>query len=382
MVEQTVRILCAQGVGSPGTRSAERGTPVAICETASASAPRASRSALAEFLRRAGFCVLEAGTAADVLRHSLGRPDLIVLEDSLPDQEGAQLCQLLKTDPASAAIPLLFLESELKSSSPGAEEADGFLKASADSREILAWVRALLRRQDSPRMESLGRLASGIAHDFNNLLTVILGHAELLEDYLPDIGEGRSLLGGVQSAARSASQLAGQMLGLARQQPIAPESVDLNALLLEVLGILRRVCEARIEFVVEPGTLVPPVHGVPCQLTQVLLNLCLNARDAMPQGGRLTVSTETLTVMAPQTSGSLGPRPGTFVRLRVSDTGAGIPAELLPRIFEPFFTTRPGSGTGLGLATVSRIVRQHQGWIECSSELGRGSCFDVYLPVE
>jgi signal transduction histidine kinase len=357
LVEQTVRILCAQGVGG-------------------------NRPFLPEFLRRSGLSVLEATTAADVLRHSLSRPDLIILEDSLPDQEAVQLCRLLRADPASAAIPLLFLEGDTASGGAGTDEADGFLRASADPREVLAWVRSLLRRQDSPRMESLGRLASGIAHDFNNLLTVILGHAELLEDYLPDIGEGRILLRGLQSAARSASQLAGQMLGLARQQPLAPQNVDLNALLLEVLGILRRVSESRIEFVVEPGPLVPPVRGVPSQLMQVLLNLCLNARDAMPQGpGRLMVSTETLAVMAPQTAGSLGPRPGTFVRLRVADTGAGIPAELLPRIFEPFFTTRPGVGTGLGLATVSRIVRQHQGWIECSSEVGRGSCFDVYLPV-
>src|SRR5207302_551549 len=152
----------------------------------------------------------------------------------------------------------------------------------AEPREVLAWVRALLRRQDAPRMESLGRLTSGIAHDFNNLLTVIVGHAELLEECLPGLAEGRKLLSGLQSAARSATQLAGQMLGLAREQPTPAQRVELNALVLEVLGILRRVFDTRIEFTLQPGPQVPAIQGVPCHLTQILLNLCLNARDAMP----------------------------------------------------------------------------------------------------
>jgi signal transduction histidine kinase len=356
MAEPSIRILCAQGVTSP-------------------------RPSLAEFLRRAGFCTFEAATAADVLRPGPNRPDLIVLEDSLPDQEAVQVCRSLKLDPATGAVPVLLLERRTETGSTGPEEADGFLGASAEPREVLAWVRALLRRQDSPRMESLGRLTSGIVHDFNNLLTVILGHAELLEGHFPTQGEGLSLLSGLESAARSASQLARQMLDLARQQPAMPQSVDLNRLVLEVLSMLRRAFDSRIEFSVQPGTQMPPVLGVPSQLTQVLLNLCLNARDAMPQGGRLTLCTETLTLNGAERNGLPGRRAGLFVRLRVADTGAGIAAELLPRIFEPFFTTRPGLGTGLGLATVNHIVRQHQGWIECDSELGRGSSFDVYLPV-
>jgi signal transduction histidine kinase len=218
-------------------------------------------------------------------------------------------------------------------------------------------------------MEALGRIASGIAHDLNNLLTVILGHAELLEMMLPAGSSARGLLTGIQCAAETAADMTSQMLALARQQPIPPEPLDVNKVVRDLVGLLRRVFDSRIEFEIETGP-VPVIHAVPCQVTQVLLNLFLNARDAMPHGGTLTVRTELVSLTA-----------GTFARLMVADTGGGIPEELLPRIFDPFFTTRPGQGTGLGLAMVQQIARLHKGWVECRSELGRGSSFDVYLPL-
>ena len=229
----------------------------------------------------------------------------------------------------------------------------------------------MLRRQESLRLESLGRLSAGIAHDFNNLMTVILGHAHLLESSLPPASADRELLGIVGRVAETASLLSSQMLALARRQRLEPAAVDLNAMMSELLVLLRRAFSSAVVFAVEPRPQVPPVWAVPSQMMQVLLNLCLNARDAMPRGGVLTLTTELITR-----------EEGRFVRLRVSDTGAGIAADALPHIFEPFFTTRPGQGSGMGLATVQRIVRQHRGWIDCRSEAGNGSCFDVYLPAK
>jgi signal transduction histidine kinase len=213
-------------------------------------------------------------------------------------------------------------------------------------------------------------MASGVAHDVNNLLTVVLGHAGLLQPVLPAGSSARGLLTGIEKAAQSASDLANQVLALARQQETSSQAVDLNGLVHELMGLLRRVSDPRIGFEVTTADNLPAIRGVPSQLTQILLNLCLNARDAMPSGGKLRVQTALMTLAE-----------GERVRLRVADTGSGIAPELLPHIFESFVTSRPGQGTGLGLATVQRLARQHQGRVECQSEVGKGSCFDVYLPT-
>src|SRR5262245_12448483 len=230
------------------------------------------------------------------------------------------------------------------------------------------------------RDAALGQMAGGIAHDFNNLITIILGYAELVRPHVCD-DCGCELLDALEGAATQAGRLAEQLLMLARQQPLGRGSLDLSVLVQELAGLFRRVFSKQITLVVQtaPGL---RVRGVSVELTQVILNLCLNARDAMPRGGTLTLRTEIAVVERdPDSRDSEGwsrsaPRTSSFVLLRIADTGDGIPPEVLLHIFEPYFTTRPGQGSGIGLATVHRIVAEHGGWIECESEPGRGSCFD------
>jgi signal transduction histidine kinase len=337
-----VRILCAQG------RKSER---LPLCE----------------ILRRERFEVWEATTAGEVLRLAGEHPALVVLEDSLLDLPAGEVLHRLRSKTATAGLPVLYLDP--RGNGGGAGEWDGYLGPSARSAEVMAWVRVLVRRPESARLESLGRLAAGVAHDVNNLLTVVLGHAGLLESILPAGSSARGLLSGIELAAHTASDLATHLLALAREQPITPGPVDINALVQNLMALLRRAIDPRVEILLETRP-VPMVLGVPSQITQVLLNLSLNARDAMPAGGKLTVGTETLRTPA-----------GPFVRLRFADNGTGIPADVLPHVFDSFFTTRSGQGTGLGLATVRQLVGQHQGRIECTSEVGQGTCFDVFLPA-
>jgi signal transduction histidine kinase len=157
--------------------------------------------------------------------------------------------------------------------------------------------------------------------------------------------------------------------------------VLLSRCLEESLAILSRTLDPRIHIQVQAAPDLWQVHADPNQLGQVLINLCLNSRDAMPQGGQIVIEMDNVVRAAHQVQHQLDARPGNFVRLRVRDTGEGIPPEVLPRIFEPFFTTKdPGKGTGLGLSTVFGIIKQHQGWIECRSPPGQGAVFDIYLP--
>jgi signal transduction histidine kinase len=235
--------------------------------------------------------------------------------------------------------------------------------------------------RQAQKMEAIGRLAGGIAHDFNNLLTVITGNLSLLLSGLPPGDPQRDLLKTVDQSAWRAAELVRQLLGFSRQTVLWLQPTDLNGCMTEVVGILRRTIDPRVGVEVHTAADLWPVRADPGQLNQVLLNLCLNSRDAMPEGGRLLL--ETANVILDEGAAQAFPdaRPGEYVRLRVADTGAGIPAEILPRIFDPYFTTKqPGKGTGLGLGMVFGIVRQHQGWIVCSSTVGRGTSFDIYLP--
>ena len=238
-------------------------------------------------------------------------------------------------------------------------------------------------RSESTRMELVGRMAGGVAHDFNNLITVVIGHLALLRDYVAAEGPHQELLGGAEKAAAQAADLSRQLLAFLRMEPAVPEPVDLNAVVGQVLGLLRRTFDPRIHLDIrlQPG--LPRTPAIRTRLGQLLLNLCLNARDAMPHGGRLFV--ETSVAGMPIEDVRLRPqrRVGAFVRLRVADTGEGIAPMVQARMFDPAFTTKgQGQGTGLGLAIVRSVVEQHHGWIECVSGVGQGACFDVYLPLE
>ena len=228
------------------------------------------------------------------------------------------------------------------------------------------------------KMEAVGRLAGGIAHDFNNLLTVVLGNLELVRGGI-EPAVARELLSTAESAAKQAADLTRQMLGFARRQPLQPAAIDLNALTREEVTLLRHSIEPRIAIRFSAAADLHPVLADPVQVQQVLMNLCLNARDAMPEGGTIEIATANAGV--PAAAHVEGPSPEGYVCLSVSDTGLGMTEEVRAKIFEPFFTTKDvGRGTGLGLAVVYGVARQHGGWVECHSELGRGSRFDVYLP--
>jgi PAS domain S-box-containing protein len=235
--------------------------------------------------------------------------------------------------------------------------------------------------RQAQKMEAIGRLAGGVAHDFNNLLTVITGNLSLTLTSLPPGDPHREALQAVDRAAWRAAELVRQLLGFSRQTVLWLQPTDLNSCVGEVVGVLRRTIDPRVVVEVRTAPDLWAVRADPGQLNQVLLNLCLNARDAMPAGGRLLLETANLILDEAAAAASPGARPGEFVRLRVADTGEGIPADVLPRIFDPYFTTKEaGKGTGLGLAMVFGIVQQHRGWIVCTSAPGRGAAFDIYLP--
>jgi PAS domain S-box-containing protein len=238
-------------------------------------------------------------------------------------------------------------------------------------------------RRRSAQLELVGRMAGGVAHDFNNLLTSVLGHLALLRDEAAREGDAAELLAAAEKAANQAASLSGELLAFLRKGPRRPEPVDVNALVEQTAGLLRRILDPRIQVQVHPQPSLPRVEAVPSQLTQVLLNLCLNARDAMPRGGRLWLETTQEVFDGTRACQHPQRQVGAFVRLRVSDTGEGMPSAVRVRLFEPDFTTKPpGRGTGLGLSIVQQVVQKHQGWIECVSTVGDGACFDVYLPLD
>jgi PAS domain S-box-containing protein len=260
---------------------------------------------------------------------------------------------------------------------------------------VLAFFRDVTRRKEaeealkssqeellqSQKMEAIGRLAGGVAHDFNNLLTAITGYGDLL---LEEIGESDALRADTEEIIRAADRAAGltrQLLAFSRRQVLLPKVLDLNALVAEVDRLLRRLIGEDIELVVSLQGELPHVKLDPGQLEQLVINLAVNARDAMPRGGRLTISTSNLEIPPRGDPAHLGIEPGRYVTLRVSDTGIGMDPETLSKIFEPFFTTKGSrKGTGLGLATVYGTILQSGGEIRVQSQPGEGSTFTVYLP--
>ncbi len=235
--------------------------------------------------------------------------------------------------------------------------------------------------RQAQKMEAVGLLAGGIAHDFNNLLAVIVGNIALSLGSLPEGHAHRELLHAAERAGVQAAELTNQLLGFSRQTILRPVPSQLHGCVEETVRLLRRTIDPRIHLEVAAAANPWTVEADPNQMSQVLMNLCLNARDAMPDGGRLRLECENVVVEDDYARQHLEARCGDFVRLRVSDTGHGIAPEIRTRIFEPFFTTKSaGKGTGLGLAMVFGIIKQHQGWIDCYSEVGTGTRFDIYLP--
>ena len=247
-----------------------------------------------------------------------------------------------------------------------------------DVTERRSLERQLLQAQ---KMEAVGRLAGGVAHDFNNVLTAIFGYVDLLLDGLPTLSPLRPDLDEIRRAAQHAAGLTRQLLAFSRQQPLELRVLDLNELMTNMNSLLRRLLGEDIEVVTKLESTLGAVRADAGQLEQVVVNLAVNARDAMPEGGRLTIETRNADLDDSYVREHMPVRPGRYVMLALSDTGTGMSAETLSHLFEPFFTTKvPGKGTGLGLATVYGIVKQVGGYVWCYSELDFGTTFKVYLP--
>ena len=233
----------------------------------------------------------------------------------------------------------------------------------------------------SQKMEAIGQLAGGVAHDFNNLLTVIRGYSQLSLSQLKKEDPLWEKIEEIMKAADRASELTRQLLAFSRRQILESKVVDLNFLIQNMEKMLRRMIREDIELMIYPGENLGKVKADPGQIEQVILNLVVNAIDAMPSGGKLILETANVELDEGFIRSHLGAKPGRFVRLLVTDTGCGMSKEVRERVFEPFFTTKEkGKGTGLGLSTVYGIVKQSRGYIWVSSDLGRGTSFDVYLP--
>ena len=257
------------------------------------------------------------------------------------------------------------------------------LAAIMAERDDALTKRLILEEQlrHSQKMEAVGRLAGGIAHDFNNLLTAIIGYTEIVLYSLDPKDERRADAEEIGRAAMRAADLTRQMLAFSRRQVLQPKIIDLNIALSKVEPMLRRVIGEDIVMTVTGKATNAFVRVDPGQVEQVVMNLVVNARDAMPKGGRLTVETADAMLDEAALADSPDARPGAYVLLSVSDTGTGMSPEVRGRIFEPYFTTKDvGKGTGLGLSTAYGIVRQSEGHISVSSEIGLGTTFRIYLP--
>jgi signal transduction histidine kinase len=234
--------------------------------------------------------------------------------------------------------------------------------------------------QESQQLEAVGRLAGGVAHDFNNLVAAILSYADLILQSLPPNDQHRDDVEEIKRAGRHAAELTRQLVAFSRQQVLHKSVVNLNDVVRDILGLLQRLAGPSVEVVTTLERTLWFTKADRTQIEQVLMNLTTNARDAMPDGGRLTITTSNV-VVPTEASGPQLQVPGQYIRLEVTDTGTGIPDDIRAKIFDPFFTTKDvGKGTGLGLATVYGIVRQSGGSIRVESELDRGAAFTIDLP--
>ncbi|MBN1534549.1 MAG: PAS domain S-box protein [Spirochaetes bacterium] len=233
--------------------------------------------------------------------------------------------------------------------------------------------------QQAQKMEAVGRLAGGIAHDFNNLLTAIIGNAELSLMIAAEAGHEAEYIRDILATANRAAELTRQLLAFSRKQVIKPVAVNLNDLLARMERMLRRIIGEDIAISINGDPGLSPIEADPTQIEQLVVNLVVNARDAMPRGGILEISTGTA-VITEGSSAKAGPSPGSYMTISFRDSGSGMEKEIIDHIFEPFFTTKGDMGTGLGLSMVYGVVKQYRGYITVTSEVNKGSTFTVYLP--
>ncbi|MBN1478535.1 PAS domain S-box protein [Candidatus Sumerlaeota bacterium] len=266
--------------------------------------------------------------------------------------------------------------------SPIRDESGEIVAFAAVERDVTREKELEAQLRQSQKMEAVGQLAGGIAHDFNNLILGVLGFTDLAIMSLDADHPSRADLEQVREAAEKAATLTRQLLAFSRRQLLQPEDLDLNAVIANLMRMIRRMIGEHIELEVIPGQSLGTVHADRGQVEQVLLNLCVNARDAMPAGGKITIETENVVFDSGHCLSHPWAKPGPHVLMTISDTGVGMDQATLGRIFEPFFTTKEmGRGTGLGLAMVYGIMRQHGGMIQAQSEPGMGTTFKLHFPV-
>ncbi|MEI7728741.1 MAG: response regulator [Verrucomicrobiota bacterium] len=357
---------------------------------------------LERILRGAGYVSIETTSDphAVCILHRKNRYALILLDLQMPGMDGFQVMEGLTAIEANGYLPVLVITAQpdhkLRALKAGAKD---FISKPFDLAEVLLRVRnlievRLLHREAEARteqaerqfiqaqkMEVIGHLAAGVAHDFNNILMVILGQNEMITAML---GADHPLLKKteqIRHAAERAVGLTRQLLIFSRKETVQPVVLELNLVLKDLAEMLRRLIGENIELVIIPGKQIHRVKADSGHVGQVLMNLAVNARDAMPNGGKLTIATENATLDENYTRMHPGAIPGDYVILSVSDTGTGMTEEVKARLFEAFFTTKPkGTGTGLGLAICQTIVQQSGGHISVHSEWGKGTTFKVYFP--
>ncbi|MGA9452347.1 MAG: PAS domain S-box protein, partial [Verrucomicrobiia bacterium] len=274
------------------------------------------------------------------------------------------------------------LYEEETSISPVFDSNGAIVNYVAVKRDVTQEVALETQLRQAQKMEIIGQLAGGVSHDFNNILTVIQGNASLLLNAELKPAEKTECTQQILHAAERAASLTRQLLMFSRKQVMQPANLSLNEVVAQMTKMLRRVIGENISLQSNYAANLPLIHGDPGMIEQILMNLVVNARDAMPAGGGLTITTGVKRFDREQADPIPGASPGLRVWLAVSDTGHGVAPENLPRIFEPFFTTKEvGKGTGLGLATVYGIVQQHHGWITVTSEVNKGTTFQIHFPA-
>jgi two-component system cell cycle sensor histidine kinase/response regulator CckA len=354
---------------------------------------------LVQALERGGYdleyeCVETADAMKAALAH--GAWDVVLSDYTLPTFSAPSALALLRE--TDHDIPFIIVSGTI-----GEETAVAALKAGAHDflvkgrlgrlipaieRELRDVVQRRERSQleeqlrQAQKMEAIGRLAGGIAHDFNNLLTAILGYSQLLLDSVHDQPALRADVEEIKKAGERAGSLTRQLLAFSRKQILEPKILDLNEVVSDVENMLRRIIGEDVRFSTHLAASLGRIKADPGQIQQVLINLAVNARDAMPRGGTLTIGTANTTLPPEFVGVQAGPHADAYVSLTVTDSGCGMSPGVRAQIFEPFFTTKgPGKGTGLGLSTVYGIVAQSSGYVEVDTAPDRGTAFTVYLPV-
>jgi two-component system, cell cycle sensor histidine kinase and response regulator CckA len=314
--------------------------------------------------------------------------DLVVTDLQLPDEQGSETYRRVRA--LAAGVPIIVLTEPSDEATgirllrQGAQ--DYLVKEQLTGRGIARAARYAIdtkRHQEqlrqAQRLEALGRLAAGVAHDFNNILAVIRGNAELLPSAV-NFAEVAESAKEIEQASDRATDLARQLLSFSRKQAMHPGALDLNQVIGQFTKMLRRILGEGVHLELHLSAALPSIHADAGMLEQVLLNLAVNARDAMAGSGKFSIRTTSVEI-EPNPTLPAEAYAGRFVRLSVVDTGAGIAPDVIDRIFEPFFTTKAlGEGTGLGLSTVYAIVQQHRGWLNVSSRVGVGTTFEIFIP--